>query len=45
MNSPHKWTVKRKMLQFDDVIMVSINKVLLKVFIKAHINITEQSNE
>ena len=30
MNSPHKWPVTRKMLQFDDVITLSINKVLLK---------------
>ena len=29
VNSPHKWPVTRKMFPFDDVIMVSTNKIRL----------------
>ena len=29
VNSPHKWPVTRKMFPFDDVIMASVNKVMV----------------
>ena len=32
VNSPHKWPVKRKMFQFDDVIMVVLYRLILLIY-------------
>ena len=32
VNSPHKWPVTRKMFPFDDVILISVQSMIIHVF-------------